>query len=105
MVELVEDGLQGSHREVQDGQGGPKEGSGHLEQVKGSQTQGSRIDKPNVQDGHVVSSRWPDVQDGQPSSLPEAGHLRECGHGFQGGKGCYLCDPEHPYRLKSEVTT
>jgi hypothetical protein len=104
MVEPVEGGLQRSRQDVQDGPGGPKENGGHLEQAKGSQTQGSRIDKPNLQDGHVTTSRWPDVQDGRPSSLPEAGHLKECGHGFQRGKGCYLCDPEHPYRLKSEAT-
>jgi hypothetical protein len=23
-----------------------------------------------------------------------------CIHGYPGGKGCYLCDPEHPLRLK-----
>jgi hypothetical protein len=105
MAELVENGFQGRHQDVQDGQGGPKENGGHLEYVRDLQTQESPIDEPNVQDGHVVTSRWPDVQDGQPASLLEGGHLRECGHGFQGGKGCYLCDPEHPYRLKSEATT
>jgi hypothetical protein len=105
MVELVKDGIQGSHQAVQDGQVSPKENGGHLEQVRDSQIQESRIHKPDVQDGQVNASRWPDVQDGQPSSLPEGGHLKECGHGFQAGKGCYLCDPEHPYRLKSEATT
>ncbi len=28
-----------------------------------------------------------------------------CKHGLRGGKGCYLCDPQHPYRLKTEATT
>jgi hypothetical protein len=28
------------------------------------------------------------------------GSLKECGHGYPGGKGCYLCDPDHPYRKK-----
>jgi hypothetical protein len=28
-----------------------------------------------------------------------------CIHGFAGGKGCYLCDPKHPFRVKSEATT
>ncbi|WP_314964538.1 hypothetical protein, partial [Bradyrhizobium cosmicum] len=58
--------------------------------VEGTQTRKSGIDKP-------------DVQDGQRSSLPEGGHLEECGHGYQGGKGCYLCDPNHTYRLKESV--
>ncbi len=29
----------------------------------------------------------------------------ECMHGFAGGQGCYLCDPQHPYRLQSEAVT
>jgi hypothetical protein len=24
----------------------------------------------------------------------------QCGHGYPGGKGCYLCDPRHPYRFE-----
>jgi hypothetical protein len=104
MVELVEDGIQG-RQGVQDGQGGPKESVGYLEQVRDCQTQEFRIDRPNVQDGHTITSRWSDVQDGHRSRLPEDGHLNECGHGFQAGKGCYLCDPEHPYRLKSGART
>lgn len=31
----------------------------------------------------------------EPANL---GTLKECAHGYQGGKGCYLCDPSHPYR-------
>jgi hypothetical protein len=31
----------------------------------------------------------------EPANL---GTLEECDHGYQGGKGCYLCDPSHPYR-------
>jgi hypothetical protein len=29
----------------------------------------------------------------------------KCNHGYPTGKGCFLCDPEHPYRLKEERTT
>jgi len=98
MVELVEDGLQGGHQDVQGGQGSLKENGGHLEHVRDSQTQEFRIDKSNVQDGHVNTSRWPHVQGGYRSSLREGGHLEECIHGLLGGKDCYLCDPDHPYR-------
>jgi hypothetical protein len=105
MVELVEDDVQGGHQDVQDGHTAPKQNGGHLEQVEGTQTRGLGIDKPDVQDGHVVSSRWPDVQDGQRSSLPEGGHLKECIHKYPGGKGCYLCDPNHPYRQKQGAKT
>jgi hypothetical protein len=27
-----------------------------------------------------------------------------CTHGYASGKGCYCCDPNHPYRLKEGVT-
>jgi hypothetical protein len=104
MVELVEGDVQGSHQDVQGGQGVPKEDVGYLEPVEGSRTRESGIGKLDVQDGHVVSSRWPDVQDGQRSSLPENGHLEECGHGYPGGKGCFLCDPDHPYRQKERTS-
>jgi hypothetical protein len=26
-----------------------------------------------------------------------------CIHGYEDGKGCYLCDPEHPHRIKEEA--
>jgi len=97
IVELAEDDVQG-------GQDNPKENAGHLERVEGSQIREFGIDKPDVQDGHVVSSRWPDVQGGQRSSLPEGGHLEGCINGFQGGRGCYLCDPDHPYRKNEGVS-
>jgi hypothetical protein len=119
VVKLVEDNFQDSHQDIQGGQDSPKENVGHLEQVEGSQTRESGIGKPDVQDGHVASSRWPDIQDGQRSSLPEDGylerpertpvqdghldHLKECGHGYPDGKGCYLCDPHHPYRKEGSA--
>ncbi len=104
MVDLVEDDVQGGHRDVQGAHTPPKQSGGHLEQVAGTKTRGFGIDKPDVQDGHIGASRWPDVQDGQPSSLPEGGHLKECGHGYPGGKGCYLCDPDHPYRKNGSAS-
>lgn len=29
--------------------------------------------------------------------------LKPCGHGYLSGTGCYLCYPNHPYRLKEGV--
>jgi hypothetical protein len=26
------------------------------------------------------------------------GTLKKCNHGYENGKGCYLCDPDHHYR-------
>jgi len=31
------------------------------------------------------------------------GNLEECTHGYLGGKGCYLCDPDHPYRKEERL--
>lgn len=39
-----------------------------------------------------------DVQGAQENHLPEPERLVRCIHGFPNGKGCYLCDPDHPYR-------
>ena len=103
MVELTGDDFQGSHQDVQDGQDIPKENGGHLEQIEGSQARECSIDKPHVQDGHVASSSWPHVQDGHRSNLPGGDHLQQCGHGYPDGKGCYICDPDHPYRKNGDA--
>lgn len=50
------------------------------------------IDKPN--------SHSKDRQDGQDGHVDSR---NDCIHGYPGGKGCYLCDPEHPSREKSGV--
>jgi hypothetical protein len=54
-----------------------------------------------------------DLRPGESATLGEVRAGREnlstdeemCKHGLRGGKGCYLCDPKHPYRLASEATT
>jgi hypothetical protein len=38
-----------------------------------------------------------EVQGGQEV---QGDHERRCKHGLRGGVGCYLCDPQHPYRHK-----
>ena len=35
---------------------------------------------------------------GEAIKNANAGTLKECGHGYPDGKGCYLCDSDHPYR-------
>jgi hypothetical protein len=32
------------------------------------------------------------------------GDTTMCIHEYPGGKGCYLCDPNHPYRIKQRAT-
>ena len=41
---------------------------------------------------------------GRRPTLRELGELYgvECGHGYVGGEGCYLCDPSHPFRKQEE---
>lgn len=28
-----------------------------------------------------------------------------CIHGYEEGKGCYLCDPEHPYQIETGIVS
>jgi hypothetical protein len=37
---------------------------------------------------------------GQGGQESQGDHERDCGHGYRGGKGCYVHDPDHPFRLK-----
>jgi hypothetical protein len=39
-------------------------------------------------------------EEGQGGQEVQADNERRCKHDLPGGKGCYLCDPQHPYRLK-----
>ena len=100
VVELVQDGVQDDHVGVQGGQGVPKETVGPLERDADTKTREFGIGKPNVQGGQGLPSRGPSVQGDQGPNLTENGTLERCNHGHPGGKGCYLCDPNHPYRLK-----
>jgi len=45
-----------------------------------------------------------DVQDGHTPLKQNGGHLEECGHGYPGGKGCYLCDADHPHRKNGSAS-
>jgi len=49
------------------------------------------------------SYRREEVQGGQEGQDIQGGHEISCKHDLRGGAGCYLCDPQHPYRLKQEV--
>lgn len=50
----------------------------------------NRIDKPDTDDDRPVSG----VSGGYENEE------RRCKHGYKDGAGCYLCDPNHPHRLK-----
>jgi hypothetical protein len=68
--------------------------------------QESRIDKLNSlrvppAEEELVKDAAP-IKDASVPALENSGTLKGCGHGYQGGKGCYLCDSEHPYRKKED---
>ena len=39
-------------------------------------------------------------QGGQEGQGDRRDRTLGCGHGYPGGKGCYIHDPDHPFRLK-----
>ena len=45
-----------------------------------------------------------DLQEEHTTGLSGGGEVK-CIHGYPKGKGCYLCDPNHPYRLKEGAAT
>jgi len=67
---------------------GPSRDDGDENTIPG----GTPVDPPVGDDG---DSRDDEIQ-------PDSTKV-ECGHGYPGGKGCYLCDQEHAYRHKPEI--
>ena len=104
VVELVEEEVQGDHSTVQGDQGAPKENPDPLEHKKGAETREFGLGKGNVQEGQGLPSRGPSVQGDQGSNFAEDDPLERCNHGYSDGKGCYLCDSDHPYRTKEGAT-
>jgi hypothetical protein len=48
---------------------------------------------PTVGDGGTLNQ-----DSGDTVKDAKGGTLKTCNHGYEYGKGCYLCDPDHPYR-------
>jgi hypothetical protein len=110
VVELVD--------EIKDAKGCQEQNSGILNHSEGNDEAKFRIGKPNtlrlptdemtpVKDADSIKdARLPTLENGGTLDRSEAapikdakvGILKECGHGYPGGKACYLCDPDHPYR-------
>ena len=78
------------------GQGVHATGSGRLERSGGADAAEPRVGKPVLQDAHPRGAR------GASASVDhlEGDQRRECVHGYPDGEGCYLHDPDHPYRLE-----
>jgi hypothetical protein len=102
--------------DVQHAQRGDSE---HLERLRSDGSPESSLDMPNLQDAQATAtSRPPNAGEhleqstrGESHVLPkgsqnvQGGYRQSCMHGFPGGVGCYLCDSNHPYRLKKGGAT
>jgi len=98
---------QGGQSTVQDGHDGQVKTGGHLNPQEGVARRESGLTKPNVQDGHQDDlGGHEDLggQGGQDGQHLETGRVEKCMHDYFGGKGCYICDPNHTYRLKVRGT-
>jgi hypothetical protein len=99
--------------------------SGERGEVSGEDPDNTnRVDKGKTGDKSLVSGLWGafeerephrdldpvsfDLEPGESATVAEFKRRREtakCIHDFADGNGCYLCDPNHPYRGKEETAT
>jgi hypothetical protein len=56
--------------------------------------------KPEPANSAYLREEVQGCQEGQDGHQVQASSERKCMHGFRGGVGCYLCDPEHPHRKR-----
>jgi hypothetical protein len=97
--------------DVQRAQRGDSE---HLEQSRSDRRSESGLDMANLQGAQALattcdpnagehlerSSRGDNRVLLKGGQEVQGGYRQRCIHGYPGGVGCYLCDPNHPYRLK-----
>jgi len=120
IVDLVDGDIKDASLPIKDATKPLNKDGGILNHTVGSEEAESCIDKPSslrmphtdnvsIKDATTIKdARVPGLENSgtlnqietQPLKNANSGTLKECGHGFLGGKGCYLCDPNHPYRNK-----
>jgi RecA-family ATPase len=115
-VDLVDD-FKDATVPIKDAKGCQNNNGGILNHAEGIEEAESRIDKPDslrmptteerpIKGANLIKDATvPTV--GEVGTLNQdeveaiknanGGSLKRCGHGYPNGKGCYLCDPEHPY--------
>jgi hypothetical protein len=122
VVDVVDGDVKDASASIKDAKGCQNNNGGILNHTEGIEEAESRIRKPEslrmpsaeenpikaanlIKDARVPTLRSSgNLNRGSGENIKAAtgGSLKECGHGFANGKGCYLCDPEHPYRLAQE---
>ena len=111
MVDLVEDD-KGGHELIKDAKVALNTDGGILNHSEGVEGAECPIVMPNSLS--MPTHRKETIKDAGVSTVGEsgtlnddgcetinnanAGTLKECDHGYSDGKGCYLCDSDHPYR-------
>ena len=117
VVDLVDD-IKDARAPIKDAKGCQEKDGGILNPGEGVEEAETPIGKPDslrmptteeepIKDANPIKdARLPNLEDGGILNQGEAetikdangGNLKKCIHGHPGGKGCYLCDPDHPYR-------
>jgi RecA-family ATPase len=118
VVDLVDASIKAATELIKDANPATNKDVGILNHGEGIEEAENLIDKPNslrmptteeqpIKNANSIKdANVPTVGDGgilnrnEPQTIKDAtiGILNECIHGLSGGKGCYLCDPDHPYR-------
>ena len=117
VVDVVDD-IKDVRAPIKDAKGRQEKNGGSLNHGEGVEEAESRIGKPSalrmptteekpIKDATPIKdARLPTLENGGILNRGEAesikaanrGSLKKCIHNRPGGKGCYLCDPNHPYR-------
>ena len=105
-VDLMDD-IEDARLVIKDAEGCQEQHGGSLNQCGGLKETESRIAKPDVlrmpPTEEVPIKDANPIKDARVPTLENGGNLKECWHGYPGGKDCYLCDPDHSYRNKSRT--
>ena len=106
--------------DIKDAKGCQEKNGGILNHGEGVEEAEFRIGKPNalrmptterkpIKDANPIKdARLPALENGGILNQGDAetiehatdGNLKKCIHNHSGGKGCYVCDPTHPHRLR-----
>ena len=104
VVDLVDDDIKGAREPIKDANSSLNKNGGILNHRGGAAKGESPIDKadslrmPTVKQEPAKNVNL--IKDASVPTVGEPGTPKRCIHNHPDGKGCYLCDPSHPHRLK-----